>query len=211
MKKSIVLGLLVALVLGTAFALFWQRSVPATGVASVIYAGTTDVSASSRLGDGTRELPLFDLAALAITNIPSSGRVGLFVITNGTLKNVYFSLGGIEVWQDDQWVNRASDWPGFGGSLEPGKSRVQPVPEPTTNLPWRIRLGIQEHPRGLSGALDTATVKSAKTIMFPRRPYNILSPTILNGRAEQPDDPANGSQPIGSETNRTSSPAGSRR
>jgi len=172
----------------------------------VMFRGTTNVSAGSRLGDGTPGFPLFDLAALAITNIPGSGRVGLFVITNETLQDVYFSLAQIEVWQDERWVNRASGWPGFGGSLEPGKSRVQPVPEPTTNLPWRIRLGIQEQPRGLKGAVDRTTVKSAKTVLFPSKPYTILSPTILNGRAE-PD----GRPPMGAETNRTPSATGTRR
>ncbi len=185
MKRSIALGVLVALVLGTAVTLLVRRLPPPARAASVLYVGMTNVSAGGRLGDGTPEFPLFDLAALHVTNIPSSGRVGLFMLTNGTRNNAYFGFDGrIQVQKDGKWMERASDWTGFGWELEPGKSCVQAIPEPATNLPWRIRLGIQEHPRGLKGTLDRATSKANNTILYPSRPYEIFSPTILNGRVE---------------------------
>lgn len=66
----------------------------------MLYAGMTNISAGGRLGIGTAEFPFFDLATLHITNIPASGRVGLFVLTNATLKDAYFNLEAIELWQD---------------------------------------------------------------------------------------------------------------
>jgi hypothetical protein len=188
-RRFIALGLLVALVLGTAITLLVRRVPSPARTASVLYVGMTNVSAGGRLGDGTPEFPLLDLAALHVTNIPSSGRVGLFMLTNGTRKNAYFGFDGmIQVQKDGKWVERASVWAGFGWELAPGKSCVQAIPEPATNLPWRIRLGIQEHPRGPKGMLDRITSKNYNTILHPGRPYEIVSPAILNGRAEQEKD-----------------------
>ncbi len=150
MNKSTILALLGLLVIGTVLALWWPKPAPAPGPAAVLFAGTTNVSATSRLGNGTPEFPFFDLVALHITNLPTSGRVGLFVLTNATFKNVHFFLQTIELWQAGRWVEQAPAWEPFGSELEPGKSCVQVVPEPAGNLPWRLRLGIQEHPRGLN-------------------------------------------------------------
>ena len=192
--------MLVALLLATVVALFCLRPTPSRGGALVLFVGTTNVSVGSRLGDGSPEFPFFDLAALSITNIPSSGRVGLFVITNGISKDIYFSPETIEVWQYGRWVSQAPSWGGYGSWLAPGKSCMQPVPEPDGEHPWRIRYGVQEHRRGLLGAIDKAILKTAKTILFPIQPYKIVSPTILSGHAE-PDRAENWSQPIRSETN----------
>jgi hypothetical protein len=210
MKKSLLFALLGLLAVGMALVLLWPKPAPAPGVASVLYAGTTNVSATSRFGNGTTEHPFFDLVQLHITNLPASGRVGLFVLTNATFNNVIFCLNTIEVWQGGSWVEQAPLWNNFGWNLEPGKSCVQVVPEPDGNLPWRLRLGIQESPRGLKGKLDRLTLKTANTILYPPNPYEIYSPTILDGRAE-PQSGADRSQPFRSETNRTSAAAGSGR
>jgi hypothetical protein len=209
MNKSLVFALLGLLVVGTALVLLWPGRAPAPGPAAVLFAGTTNVSATSRFGNGTTEHPFFDLVQLHITNLPASGRVGLFVLTNATFKNVYFSLQTIELWQAGRWVEQAPLWNNFGWEVEPGKNCVQVVPEPAGNLPWRLRLAIQERPRGLKGMLDRVTVKAANTILYPSIPYEIVSPTILDGRADQGG--ADGSKPFRSETNRTSAAAGSRR
>ncbi len=214
MKALVVLGLgLVLVAVITAFAFLWRTPRATPGRASVLFVGTTNVSAGARLGDGTPEFPFFDLAARGITNIPDSVHVGLFVITNGTFKNVQFYLEAIEVRQEGQWISRAPDWGGFGRELEPRKSWVQPVPEPAGNLPWRFRLVIQERPRphSLRGSLDRATIKTANVVLLPSRwSYKIsriFSPTIQRGRAE-PDGAANRGQPVGSEIHRTSAAAG---
>jgi hypothetical protein len=188
MKRFIALGLLVALVLGIALALLVRRLPRPARTASVLYVGMTNISAGGRVGNGTPEFPLLDLAALHVTNLPSSGRVGLFMLTNGTRNDAYFGFDGkIQVQKDGKWVERASDRTGFGWELEPGKSCVQAIPEPATNLPWRIRLGIHERPRGPKGMLDRITAKNYNTILYPRRPYEIVSPAILNGRVEPAD------------------------
>ena len=176
-------SILVALLLAMTVAIFFLRPTPIRGGALILFAGTTDVSAGSRLGNGSPEFPFFDLAALSITNIPSSGRVGLFVITNGISRDIYFSPQSIEVWQSGRWVTQAPSWGGYGSWLEPGKSCMQPIPEPEGEHPWRIRYGVQEHRRGLMGAIDEAILKTAKTILFPIQPYIIVSPTIFNGHA----------------------------
>src|SRR5215813_14410553 len=126
MNRSTVLALFGVLVAGTVLVLLWSKPAPAApGPASVLFAGTTNVSATSRLGNGTPEFPLFDLVQLHITNLPASGRVGLFVLTNATSKNVYFCLQAIELWQGTNWGAQASAWGPFGWELEPGKSCVQ--------------------------------------------------------------------------------------
>ena len=181
-------------------ALLWPKPAPAPGPPAVLFAGTTNVSAGSRLGNGTSEFPFFDLVKLHITNLSASGRVGLFVLTNATFKNVYFSLQAIQLWQGGRWVEQAPAWGPFGWELEPGKSCVQVVPEPAGNLPWRLRVGIQEHPRELKGEFDRVTAKTANAILLPPKPNEIVSPIVLDGRAE-PDGPANRSQLVEPETN----------
>lgn len=102
------------------------------------------------------------------------------------INDVYFSFTAIiDVWQDGEWAEHPSDWQGFGWELKPGKSCVQPIPEPAGNLPWRIRLGIQESPRGLRGSLDRVTSKAANISPFPIRQYEVASPTVVDGRAGQ--------------------------
>lgn len=205
MRKPIILALLGLLAVGTVLALLWPKPAPVPGPPAVLFAGTTNVSATSRLGNGTPEFPFFDLAELHITNPPASGRVGLFVLTNATFKNVYFCLKTIELRQDGRWVAQAPPWRPFGWELEPGKSCVQVVPEPAGNLPWRLRVGIQEHPPGPKGELDRLTAKTANTILYPPRPYEIVSPTVLDGRAQ---GGADASQSIRQETNQPSSATG---
>ena len=200
MNKSIALALLGLVAVGIAVALFWPKPAPTPGAASVLYAGSTNVSATTRFGNGTSEFPLFDLAQLHITNIPASGRVGLFVLTNATFKEVYFNLEAIELWKGGKWVEQAPDWGSFGWELAPGKSCTQPVPEPAGRLPWRLRLGIQEHPRGLRGVLDKQTIKTANTVLFPEQSKQIFSPAIFDGRVA-PQSRGDGSQSIRSETN----------
>ena len=210
MNKSIVLALLGLLAVALAVALLWPKWAPAAGPASVLYAGATKISAGGRLGNGTPEFPYFDLAELHITNVPASGRVGLFVLTNATFKDVYFNLEAVEVWQNGEWVDQAPDWGRFGWELAPRKSCVQPVPEPAGHLPWRLRVRIWEHPRGAKGMLDKATVKTANTILFPEQSKEIFSPSILDGRAE-PYHSADGSQPFTSTAIPAPTTAGSHR
>ncbi len=155
------------------------------GVVSVAFLGSTNLAAGGRLGDGTPEFPVFDPAAIGITNAPPSRLVGLFLLTNGTTQKVYCDLAGIEVFQDGNWVAQASEWPPFGWELAPGKSCIQPVPEPSTNLQWRIRLGVQERGLGMKEVLDRTTTKYFQTIVNPGKSYQVLSGSIGNGRGDQ--------------------------
>ena len=61
----------------------------------------------------------------------------------------------------------------------------------------------------IKGELDRVTAKTANTTLYPPKSYEIVSPTILDGRAD-PQGGVNGSQPIRAETNSTSATAGSR-
>jgi hypothetical protein len=190
--------------------LFHDKPTASPGVVSVAFLGSTNLATGSRLGEGTPEFPTFDPAVLGITIAPPSKRVALFLLTNGTSQNAYCNLAGIELFQDGNWVAQPWEWPAFGWELAPGKSCIQPVPDPGTNFRWRIRLGVQERGRGMKEILDRTTSKYFQTIVYPGKSYQVFSGSIMNGRGE-PDGPANRSQPIRAETNRTSAAAGSDR
>ena len=191
MRRLILFVAVAVLILGGTLVLLRRVPPRGAGAAWVRFVGMTNVPPSGRLGLGTPEFPTVDLSVLAISNIPTSGRVGLFMITNGTLRNIGFSLEAVEVLQGNLWVDRACDWGRFGGLLEPGKSTIRPVPEPATNISWRIRLAIQEQARGPKGEIDRITVKAANAIVFPGQQYRLVSPSLLDGCAE-PDAPPNG-------------------
>lgn len=211
MRRILVMAGVAAVVASVTIVLILiSRRVPVgQGVVSVAFLYSTNFSVPVQLGNGTPEFPLFDPVSLGITNAPDSGRVGFFMLTNGTMQRVYCNLEGIEVSVDAEWVGRDSEWPHFGWELRPGQSCIQPVPEPSTDLRWRIRLGVQERGRGLKQAVDRATSKHAQTIILPGDYYQVFSDTVWKEIGE-PGSPVNVSQPIRSETNRASSAVGSR-
>ena len=147
--------------------------------------GETNVILTSCFGDGSPQFPYYDLPALQITNLPTSGRVGLFLMTNGTPSDAYFNLTAIEVWQDGQWVRRPPLWGGFGWFVRSGQGSVAPVPEPDGDTRWRLQVGVQKQSGGLLGFLNEIAGKRFNTVFYPPELYTIYSVSPLSRDAEQ--------------------------
>ena len=100
--------------------------------------------------------PPRDLAIsfLGFTNDNRHGRVALLCVTNGGTAALYYSVDHFETRAPDGWTNLPAPIAArFGGSLEPRKSFVWPVPPPATNTVWRVRLSCTEQARGWVGMI----------------------------------------------------------
>jgi hypothetical protein len=154
-----------------------------------------------------------------------SGLYALFAVTNISQKgNVQFGISGVERQTSDNWTAHESDL--FKGALgfmwSPGHAAFYAIPWPPglpADSPWRLRFWVMREPKPILHLLN----QRLRRELF--RPYwrhtvtsSVVTPTGLHesglgesGGYAQPEGPANGSQPIRSETNGTSSAAGSRR
>jgi hypothetical protein len=183
MRKSIILGLLAVVALGSALVLLLQAPASSPRSVSVFFRGMTNIPADNLLGDGTPEFPVYDLPAMGVTHVLQSRRIALFTITNESSETIQFNVDRAEVLENGRWVERAPVWGAFGSAmLKAGMSSVRPICEPSTNLPWRVHLTIIEPSRGLKKSLDKATTKMANTVIFPRVD-RFVGPSIVNGQA----------------------------
>ena len=163
----------------------------------------------------------------------NAAHYGSFTITNHHHHPLHFHVNNIEIMTSQGWKYFASWSPGgprtnsMLGTLEnhvaPGETHTFLVRCPGGGDAWRIHVGVLRGIRGL-------TLKNRATILFktlsPAAAFT-SNPSLTTGyhhftfagmldgpdipSKAQPNGPANGSQPIGSETNRMSSAAGSRR
>ena len=182
------------------------------------------------------EVSAADYATLIFDQLVSSNgaQYGSFTITNHHQHTLSFSVNNVEIRTRQGWRYYAKWLPGASrthpnlGSLDnplvsPGKAQTFLIPCPSEGDAWRIHVGVL---RGIQGL----TLKNRMAILFKTGSlsaaltsnpgltagyHHFTFAGMLDGpdipSTAQPDGPANGSESIRSETNRTSSAAGSRR
>lgn len=182
-----------------------------------------------------RSIPSFPLSAviLGLTNTPgaawqygtSTGSYALVAFTNRAWTAIKeFGIVTIETQSSEGWKAHWSDLDGkdFGADWGPDFGLVYAIPWPS-DLPVdkssRLRLWVEHE----SNQLLRRNIPVLGTMFSSRtQRYTVFSTTLnpqiisslqsgAGASNSQPSDPANGSQQIRSETNRTSSAAGSRR
>ncbi len=203
--------LLGALVLLACVWLLSTRSSSQRGDLSVEFRGlTNDPGASvfrrlSVVGDGRGLYALF-----AVTNISQKGYV-------------QFGISGVERQSNDTWTAHESEVfkPALGFTWSPGFGAFYAIPWPpglTTDRPWRLRLWVMREPKPI---LRLVNQRLGRELFRPYWRHTVTSSVVTPTRLHESgpgepggypqDGPANGSQPIRSEANGTSSAADSRR
>ena len=158
---------------------------------------------------------------LTLTNDAGGNRLALLSATNGTDR--LFVLGRAEL----EWRRGTSNVISVlqitnVNYLKPGQAITFAIPCDGWLDPWRLRFHYMgQFHRREEIVYESGWLLERKGLVpdqwsgmtwLPRHEeYKLATEWVSNPRNTQPGGPANGSQPIRSETNRTSSAAGSRR
>jgi hypothetical protein len=158
------------------------------------------------------------------TNDASGTRLAQFSVANHFPRQVRVGVCEVQVWQTNGWPNT---WRVAGGAawlpVALGGERVFSIPPPSPELaPWRVPISYQEdlslidNVRFRIDLLAWGIPRWRPGKPAPVRHGDGFHRTLLTygpemGTSVEPNVTANGSQPIRSQTNQTSSAAGSRR
>ena len=204
-------------------------------VALILVIGAMRLSQSTRQRIG-HDVSAADYATLIFDGLVNSNgtQYGSFTITNHHQHPLSFSVNNIEIRTRQDWRYYASWSPGrlrthpMLGRLDnpivaPGKAQTFFVPSPGEGDAWRIHVGVLRGIQGLTLKNRIAILSKTRSLSaaFTSNPtltagyHHFTFAGMLDGpdipSTAQPDGPANGSQPVRAETNRTSPTAGSRR
>ena len=160
---------------------------------------------------------------LSLTNDPAQGAVATLCVTNPTDLSLFYFAGPPQINSDQGW---SPSWTprGAGGTTLPAhQSSTFMARVPLSGDLWRVPVVWGYLPAGLERfrglvrynlRLNWHLLRHGRSPKLVNSPEFDLcmsySPEVTNQIAE-PKGPANGSQPIRSQTNGTSSAAGSRR
>lgn len=161
---------------------------------TLIAMGSSNVSNSGQLGDGTPEFPLLEFAKLGLAHPSGHWRLELFRLTNGTRFDALVGSGTIELWSSNRWEPLI---PANGVAalyapppVSPGMTTIIPMSIPEAGQPWRVRFGVQESARGLKARIDQFTSKWLHRIYFPGRHLEVIGPSMGNPSAETRTSPS---------------------
>jgi|KBSSwiStaDraftv2_1062776.scaffolds.fasta_scaffold210839_3 hypothetical protein len=181
--------------------------------------------------------PELSVAFLALTNDPGRsayprmsvigdgrGLHALFTVSNiSRVHFVQFGVDGLEKQVGNRWSELVSDdfKPALGTTWTPGFGSCYAIPWPQgldTATPWRLRLWVKREPRGLFALVNQRVGRElfhpwghqTTTSSVVRPKESVAAVLGADGQSAQAG-PANGSQPVRSETNGTSPAVDSRR